>query len=177
MKKLFALLLCLTLCAGLFAAGAPAFAEEAERKTFISGSFEYALLDDGTAEVTKYKGYAEALTIPDALDGHAVTSIGANPFSSCDKLTEIKVSPDHPTLAVIDGVLFSKTDKRLVCYPCALTATSYSIPLGIKVIGEEAFADRGSLTLTVGRDSYAKEYCMKRRLDYTYADANDWLNS
>ena len=96
MKKLFALLLCLVLCAGLFAAAAPAFAEEAERESFTSGDFEYALLDDGTAEITKYGGNADVLAIPDALDGHAVTSIGDRAFYWCDSLTSITI-PDSVT--------------------------------------------------------------------------------
>ena len=62
-----------------------------------------------------------------------------NPFPNCSKLTEIVVSPDHPTLATIDGVLFMKADKRLVCYPRALTAESYAVPQGIRVIGKQAF--------------------------------------
>ena len=284
MKKLLALL-CLALCAVLFTATAPAFAEEAERETFTSGDFEYALLDDGTAEITKYGGNADVLTLPDALDGHAVTaigdyafyecykltsatipdsvtsigdgafcqcwyltsvtipdsvtsigdwafsfchsltsvtipdsvtSIGANPFAHCSSLTLIAVSPDHPVLAVIDGVLFSKADKRLVCYPYAFTASSYSVPQGVESIGDSAFsgcyeltsvaipdsvtfigkaAFSGcvwlksvtipdsvtsigdiaflgceSLTLTVGRDSYAEEYCIENGLKYAGAN-------
>ncbi len=176
MKKLFALLLCLSLCAALFTAGSPAFAEEAERETFTFINFEYVLLDDGTAELTKYVGKADALTIPDALGSHAVTSIGdqafsgcykltsvtipdsvtsvgANCFASCVKLSAVKVSPDHPTLAVIDGVLFSKADKRLVCYPRALIAESYSIPQGTKSIGDQAFFGCKNLTSVTIPDS------------------------
>ena len=222
MKKLLALLLCLALCAVLFAATAPAFAEEAERETFTSGDFEYALLDDDTAEITKYGGNADVLTIPGALDGHAVTSIGdyafcnceyltsvtipdsvtsigdsafsccfkltsitipgsvtsigdsvfsfcfelpsvtipdsvisvgANPFAYCSSLTLIAVSPDHPALAVFDGVLFSMADKRLVCYPCAFTASSYSVPQGVASIGDSAFSGCKSLTSVTIPDS------------------------
>ena len=36
-----------------------AFAEEAEQKTYVSGYFEYRLLENGTAEIVKYKGNAE----------------------------------------------------------------------------------------------------------------------
>ena len=52
-----------------------------------------------------------SITFPDS-----VTNIVSNPFICCENLTEILVSPDHPTLAIIDGVLFSKSGKRPVCY-------------------------------------------------------------
>ena len=44
----------------------------------------------------------------------SIASIGGNPFSGCERLTSIRVSLDHPYLATIDGVLFSKPDRRLV---------------------------------------------------------------
>ena len=181
-----------------------------------------------------------SLTIPSS-----VTGIGANPFRSCKSLTKITVSPDHPALATIDGVLFSKQDKRLVCYPEGLTAEAYAIPQGINVIGdgalyccssltsvtipdsvtsisdyafcwctglttitipdsvtsigdgafsvcwglasvtipdsvmsigEGAFSDCPDLAVTVGRESYARQYCADNGIPYTYPDANDWLN-
>ena len=80
-------------------------------------------------------------TIPDS-----VTSIGANPFSYCSSLARLNVSPDHPALAIIDGVLFSKDGERLITYPCALTNPSYSIPQGTRIIGDSAFSYCWNLT-------------------------------
>ena len=144
-----------------------AIAEEAE--TLTNGDYEYTLNDDGSASIKKYTGFAEDLTVPTELDGHTVTSIGgaaffccisltsitipnnvtsvdANAFAHCDQLTQITVSPDHPTLATIDGVLFEKTTRTLICYPCAFTAKSYAVPQGIQAIGEDAFSGCTSLT-------------------------------
>ena len=81
-----------------------------------------------------------AITIPDS-----VTTIKGNPFVYCWGLTEIRVSPDHPTLATIDGVLFEKTNKVLVCYPCAFTAEAYAVPEGIASIGPWAFSGNNVL--------------------------------
>ena len=75
-----------------------------------------------------------SITIPDS-----VTEIGANPFQYCDSLTSISVSPDHPALAVIDGVLFSKENKRLICYPAGIDADQYTVPQGVITIGGGAF--------------------------------------
>ena len=68
-----------------------------------------------------------------------------NPFIGCSGLTDIVVSMDHPTLATIDGVLFRKSDKTLVCYPSGLTASAYTVPEGIQVIGKAAFQDNFKL--------------------------------
>ena len=76
----------------------------------------------------------EQITIPDS-----VTGIDGNPCCNCTSLTEILVSPDHPYLEVKDGVLISKPDKRLVCYPGGLEAETYTVPDGIQVIGDHAF--------------------------------------
>ncbi len=89
-----------------------------------------------------------SITIP-----NSVTSIGMNPFGRCSNLTAILISADHPTLATIDGVLFEKTEKRLVCYPCTLTAKQYSIPQGISIIGAWAFDCCDSLTCITIPDS------------------------
>jgi len=36
---------------------------------------------------------------------------------------------------------------------------------------------RARLTVAVGRDSHAREYCIENGLSFTCADADDWLNS
>lgn len=80
------------------------------------------------------------VTLPDS-----VTSIGQNPFAACISLSHINVSPDHPLLTTIDGVLFNKVDKSLICYPYAFNSTSYAIPHGICAIEEYAFYGSESL--------------------------------
>ena len=79
-------------------------------------------LPEGVASIGDSAFYScerlTAITLPDS-----ITEMGANPFASCKQLTNIQVSPDHPVFATIDGVLFNKTEKKLVCYPCGFTAT------------------------------------------------------
>ena len=180
MKRILACLLCALLLLPLFA-----HAEEPETEKFTSGEYEYSLLEDGTAEIVKYRGGEERLAVPAELDGHSVTSIGnnafqecsglenvtipdgvtgigdyafyscfgltevtipdsvtkigSNPFAQCEQLSDIKVSPDHPVLAVMDGVLFEKTEKRLVCYPMKKDGKAYEIPRDTEIIGDWAF--------------------------------------
>ncbi|MBR4457522.1 MAG: leucine-rich repeat protein [Clostridia bacterium] len=75
-----------------------------------------------------------------------ITYVGGNPFRFCTALEKFTVQPDHAYLATIDNVLFSKPDRRLICYPKSLSATSYEIPRGIRIIGMYAFAECSQLT-------------------------------
>ena len=158
------LMVVVMMCACWTGAGA-----DEKRKTFTSGDYEYALLDDGTVEITKYKGKAERLAIPDTLDGKRVTAIGEqafsfcssltiisipdsvaqigeNPFAACSSLKSISVSPEHPYFATIDGVLFRKADKTLISYPAGISSSTYTIPQGITSIGDSAFSSCYFLT-------------------------------
>ena len=89
-----------------------------------------------------------AVTLPDSL-----TSIGANPFSRCDSLAKIDVSPDHPVFAQIDGVLYEKATKTLICYPAGKAGDTFAVPDGILAIGDDAFYRCVSLTTVTLPDS------------------------
>ncbi len=64
-----------------------------------------------------------SVTIPDS-----VTTIGDYTFENCISLAEINVDSDNEDFASIDGVLFSKTLRRLVQYPAGKTEIIYAIP-------------------------------------------------
>ena len=168
-KKLLAILLaCLMMI--------PCVVALAEAETLTCEGYKYILNDDGSATIVDYTGDPETLIIPAELDGHpvtaigdeaftwfdiltsvtipdSVTSLGANPFSDCAQLAQIIISPDHPTLETIDGVLFDKTTQTLICYPDGLTAESYEVPQGTQAIGGSAFSCGFSLTSITIPDS------------------------
>ena len=132
------------------------------------GDYDCTLLEDGSARIHAWRGRETDLRIPERLGTHPVACIGVdafraheglrrvsvpdsvtavegNPFRNCPALREIAVSPDQPLLAVLDGVLYSKPDRRLVCCPAGPARTSFAVPRGIAVIGAYAFADCAEL--------------------------------
>ena len=218
----------------------------ADEEVFKSRDYEYRVLEDGAAEITSYSGKDSVLKIPNTLDGKTVTSIGdeafsgcraltsielpdsvtsmgVNLFAGCESLKNIQVSLEQPVFAVIDGVLFNKAEKSLICYPAGKQEEAYEVPQGIQQIkfgafagcrflttielpdsvtsigdfafagcssltsielpdsvtsiGDRAFEKCDNLTMTVQRDSYAARYAKDNNLNYTYPDANDWLNN
>ncbi|MGI6689323.1 MAG: leucine-rich repeat domain-containing protein [Christensenellales bacterium] len=103
-----------------------------------------------------------SMTLPEGLQ-----SIGVGAFSSCNNLTgmtlpdsvetmgdnpfvrtkaELRLSPDHPRFALVDGMLIDKSSKRLVCYPYGSRTETCVVPEGILHIGNRAFSWCDSLT-------------------------------
>ena len=146
--------LCLLLTLALMAAVSAACAEE-EREIRTEGDCQYALLDDGTAEITAYWGCAEEVQIPAELGGkpvtrigerafeyrtfasvtipEGVTDIGAYAFFTCDSLESVAI-PDSVT-----GLGDNAFDS---CYSLA----EVTIPAGVTCIGDNVFRWCFSLT-------------------------------
>ena len=84
------------------------------------------------------------ITIPESVE-----KIGANPFIGCDQLEQIVISSFHPSLSLIDGVLFSTKDRRLIAFPAGVKTDTYAVPEGTRVIGESAFNECGAKAITI----------------------------
>ena len=89
-----------------------------------------------------------SITLPNSL-----SSMDGNPFYQSTGLTTFIVSPDHPTYAVIDDVLFRKADRTLVSYPNGKVGSTYTVPQGIASIGDYAFYRCQGLTSIILPDS------------------------
>ena len=71
---------------------------------------------------------------------NSVETIEKGAFSSCRSLTSIYVSNDNEYFKSVDGVLFSKDGTVLIAFPRGKDASEYSIPDGVKEIGNRAFS-------------------------------------
>lgn len=111
-------------------------------------------------------------------------------------VSAFEVSPDHPTLTSVDGVLFSKDGTELISYPRNRGGMQegevYRIPDGTKRISESAFYHcrwgltvvvpdsveeihplafwGGDVTLRVGEGSYAQRFAEEENIDYVIGE-------
>lgn len=90
-----------------------------------SGDYEYEILDDGTAEITKYNGEDTELVIPSEIDGYKVTSIGYYAF----------YKKDCTSLTIPDSV----TNIGYYAFGSCKGLTSITIPDSVTDIGYYAF--------------------------------------
>ena len=73
-------------------------------------------------------------------------------FLGCTNLTEISVDSGNMSFVSINGVLFDKNQKTLICYPAGKTETAYQIPAGVeKVVMYAFFGGKALITITVPR--------------------------
>ena len=126
-----------------------------------SGDYQYILLTDGTAELTNYTAYAEFLTVPAQIDGHAVASIGSEAFINSEFLSSI-ILPDCLTTIGIDAFC-----------GCSFL-TSITLPNSLTTIGNWAFKSCPvSLNITAVRGSWAECWCKENGKNYTYSNSID----
>jgi hypothetical protein len=67
-------------------------------------------------------------------------------FPGCCNLTNITVDDRNYWYTSIDGILFDKDKKTIICYPQGKKAGTYSIPPSVTAIGDGAFSGCENLT-------------------------------
>ena len=107
------------------------------------GNFEYGVLDDGTVEITGYKGSEQKVDIPEKINKKSVTRIGNLAFKNCTKITSI---------AMPDSVVYIG---RSAFYNCT-SLKSITIPDGVKEIGYAAFSECDGLVSVKIPDNVTK---------------------
>ncbi len=114
-------------------------------------------------KLTCYGGNAKVVIIPETITEISSTGFNNNyglsevripltinkiedaAFSGC-RAKDITVDEEHPLYKSVDGVLFDKSMKRLIAYPCGRDQTTYTIPEGICEIAPHAFYASQNLT-------------------------------
>ena len=81
--------------------------------------------------------------------GRNVTNIDDSAFLYCTKLTGITVDAANPSFSTPGGVLYDKTQEKLVTFPAGLGG-AYAVPTSVKTFGDSAFAYSAVNQVTVG---------------------------
>ena len=154
-----------------------------------SGSFEYKVLEDGTAEITDYNGDDFILEIPSEIDGYTVTSIGDYAFY--DKRYYKKVIIPNTVVNIGKGAFAGSDYKcrlQFVELPASLRTIgdyaflncgymmSVMIPAGISTIGSYAFGYfYQNKEFSKGDQDLFSIYCYEGTAGYSYAVSNKFL--
>lgn len=93
-------------------------------------------------------------------------TIGSNPFSGCNDLETVTVSDTHPTLKLVDNVLFTKDGARLLSFICCANedVEEYEVPNGVVEIAGGAFQSNNDLEEVTLPES------LKRIGDYAFME-------
>ena len=78
--------------------------------------------------------HLQGITLPSS-----VTSIDNGSFDDCCELREINVAESNKVYRAIDGVLYTKDLKTIVCYPQGKEDKNFVIPSSVTSIGNSAF--------------------------------------
>ena len=149
--------------------------EEQKEETVNSGEYDnwhYTILDDGTIAITDYSGSEDNLKIPSMIEDRIVTKvadyalfeknmcsvevpacitcIGVSAFEYCSNLTSIEVDSDNQYYSSKDGVLYNKSQDKLICCPAGKTG-EYVIPDRVVYIEMGAFSGCEISKITIGK--------------------------
>ncbi len=164
MRKISAKLLSVMLAAVLLVVCVPI-------SVFSSADGEITYFDAGTYLIVTDSNAFGEVVIPDEVSGKPVREIADSAFLGCSEITsfqiganvekignifadlvsvtEYKVSLSNTHFKAVNGVLFSYDQSRLMRYPSGSASKAYSVPSGVKTIGNYAFSGCTSLLSVV----------------------------
>ena len=109
-----------------------------------------------------------------------------NYFDRCSALESIQVHEDNEYFKTIDGVLFSKDMKYLLCYPDARKGESYTVPEGVERIystfNNNEFLSEVFLPATIEQidgdfEGVKRIYVDMDTADFEYVQVQSWLKA
>ncbi len=113
--------------------------------------------------VFSFKDHINSVTIPDS-----VMRIDDYAFSSCSDLTSINVSGGNKRYKSIDGNLYTKDGKTLICYAQGKSNLTFTVPDGVTAIADYAFSDCERLrritlsdsVTSIGKNAFSNCSCL-----------------
>lgn len=164
MKKLLCAVLSGIMAFSAFTVAVPITASAAESQESVSatyGDFEYTLEDDFTCTITKYNGHAANVTIPSAIYGNKVTTIGYCSFEENNNLMSVTIPNSVTEIDLyafsgcenLSSLTFSNKLESIgeSAFKSCTSLTSVTLPNSVTKIGDYAFGSCSSLkTVSIG---------------------------
>ena len=164
MKKLLCAVLSGIMAFSAFTVAVPITASAAESQESVSatyGNFEYTLEDDFTCTITKYNGHAANVTIPSAIYGNKVTTIGYCSFEENNNLMSVTIPNSVTEIDLyafsgcenLSSLTFSNKLESIGegAFKSCTSLTSVTLPNSVTKIGDYAFGSCSSLkTVSIG---------------------------
>lgn len=141
--------------------------------------WKFAKLEDGTLEITCYKGEAADVVVPERIGEDIVTAIGKGAFTgyysySPNKSKDREFCERHIKIV---SVTLPDTVKSIGAFAFGFcnSLREVVIPGSVRLIGANAFIDgmgriNPNITLTVEKDSFAEHFCKKYNIKFKYKD-------
>lgn len=135
------------MCSGILKVNLPVATTTIEKGAFADCM---SMTDFSAPGLTSIENYALQRTKIKTFEiPKGVTTLPQNLLFGNTALTDIKVAAGNTAYVAVDGILYSADGSVLVLYPSARVNLQFTVPTGVKVIGQYAFTDTQYLQ-TVG---------------------------
>ena len=109
-----------------------------------------------------------------------IDDIGEGAFDNCTGISEFKIIGNNEKFTVIDGILFSKNEDTLICYPNAKADKTYTLPQSVKSVSPSAFKNSKLEEITfneglvdIGEEAFSKTAIKEAALPQSLKDIGD----
>jgi hypothetical protein len=149
---------------------------------FTCGALTNVVIGNSVTNVGDYAFYGCG-SLSSVTIGDSVNYISGSAFDTCPNLKVVNVTSNNPAYVTVAGVLLTRDQRSLVCFPVGNGATAYTIPNSVTIIEDSAFCLASSLTnisfpnslAAIGQDAFIQ--CSSLRgitLPSSVASIGDW---
>jgi photosystem II stability/assembly factor-like uncharacterized protein len=124
-------------CTSLKTISIPSSVTTIGTNAFLYSGLENIILPTGLQTIGQY-AFQNCSALTSVVIPSTLTSVGYCAFTFDNALAKFVVASDNPSFSSLDGVLFDKSQHKLISYPAARNSV-YQIPVGVNVVDTAAF--------------------------------------